>query len=427
MSFHFALLQIRASERATRDGVLETLERFWRARGMQRDDRNPLRLRPNSTEKTGRIGYAVSAPVDGWITVAESERYRVTAGLAKALAGELTATVCEYEVSDAVNQASLTWHGEDREPARNTSGAVLERAAKFPYGRAYFDHILAWSVAERRCFATVGLAKTRGNDVPAQAIWSPLERGDSRALKLALDDTPLYIAREAIAAADLGDARERAAIVGLDLRKLTKEIVAAFAARAALVDDEPLLATIMEVLPNTKEVARMVVSARVDAPKSSLMLYERFGSVLGFDEALGVVAAHAAELDLSTLLAWENRTPTAHEAWMQIWLGRGELERAVDHVERGVARGLDLAKLRDGGGVPSELHKRLSTIPRYRALFTAASPTAVPSASTGSRERQVEHPTFGIGKIVKEMGDTLEIEFKSGGNKVLKRRFVREL
>jgi hypothetical protein len=424
MGFHFGLLQVQASERATRDRVLETIERFWRARGMQRDDRNPLRLRPNSTEKTGRIGYAVSTPVNGWITIAESERYRVTAGIGKALAGELGAAVCEYEVSDSVNLATLTWHGAGRvDVPCNTRDAVLQRAAEFPYSHAYFDHILGWSLAERRRFAAIGFAKKRGNDAPAQAIWSPLERGDSRALRSALDDTPLYIAREAIAAADLGDERERAAIDGLDLRKVSKEILAAFAARAALVDDGPLLATIMEILPTTKEVARMVVAARVDDPKSSLMLYERFGGVLGFDEALGVVAAHAEELDMSTLLAWENRTPTAHEAWMQIWLGRGELERAVDHVERGVARGLELAKLRDGGGVPSELHKRLSTIPRYRALFAVASPTA----PAGSRERQVEHPTFGIGKIVKETGDTLEIEFESAGKKVLKRRFVREL
>ena len=425
MGWQFALLQVRASDRVTRSAVLETIERFWRARGIQRDDRNPLRLRPNSTEKTGRIGYAISEPVKDWIAVAESERYKMTAGIAKALVDELGATVCEYEVSDSVHVASLAWRGPGPEaPPRQTSEAVLERAAKFPYGRVYFDQMLDWPVEERRRFATIGFAKRRGSDPPAQVIWSPLERGDSRALRTALEDAPVHVAREAIASADLGDDRERSAILGLDLKHVSKEILAAFAARAAIVKDEPLLATIMGILPNTKDVARMVVLARVSDPKTSLMLYERFGAVLGYDDALGALATLAADLDLPTLLAWEKRTPTAHEQWMNIWLGRGELERAVDHVERAVAQGFDLAKLRDaGGGVPTELHKKLSNIPRYRALLTVAPPTAAAAVAA----RRVEHPKFGIGKIVKETGDTLEIEFESAGKKVLKRQFVREI
>lgn len=430
MGRHFALLQVRASDRVTRSAVLETIERFWRARGMQRDDRNPLRLRPNSTEKTGRIGYAVSHAVNDWIVVAESERYRITPGLAKALVDGLGATICEYEVSDAVDSASLAWHGANvEEPPRDARDAVLERAAQFPYGDVYFDHLLDWPVDERRRFATIGFAKRRGSDPPPQVIWSPLERGDSRALGTALDDAPLHVTREAIASADLGDDKERSAILGLDLQRASKEILAAFAARAAIVKDEPLLAKLMGALPNTKEVARMIILARVSDPKTSLMLYERFGAVLGFEDALPSLATLAADLDLPTLTAWEQRTPNAHEQWMNIWLGRGELERAVDHVERAVAHGFPLATLRDaGGGVPTELHKKLSNIPRYRALFTAAAaPPAASGAPSATAVRRVEHPKFGIGTIVKETGDTLEIEFESAGRKVLKRRFVTDV
>ena len=54
---------------------------------MQRDGRNPLRLRPLTTEKTGRIGYAVSEPVNGWIKSVLGFRQFSLRGLQKA-AGE---------------------------------------------------------------------------------------------------------------------------------------------------------------------------------------------------------------------------------------------------------------------------------------------------------------------------------------------------
>ena len=338
MGWNIALVQVRASPRATPVAVRDVIERHWLARGATIDPRNPLRL-PRFGKRPGRIGYVIVGAAD-WIAVSDSDN---TTTLAKPLADELATTTCEYHIVESAAAATLRWHGPDDEPPI-PSRAVLDRAAEFPNGAFRCQDALDWSRTDRDGVLTLGFQHGRAAaDPPEQAIWAPLERGDGHALATALASPH---AAGALARADLSSPPERAAIATLDLRSLAAPLLLALAGRAVVARDDELYARVIDRLPITVDTARLVTQQ------------------LWSDEA-----------PLAALEAWVERLAPVldarlHELWISLWLRVDALDRAVDQVERALACGLDLAKFRDGGGgVPSPHHKQLTRSPRYRALL----------------------------------------------------------
>lgn len=427
MGWHFALIQVRTDEPAR---VVDAISRFWLAKGARPVTGNPLRLRPLAAERTGKIGYAVMRAERGWVCVAESERRTITSGLAAYLSRELAVPTCSYFVADTVNSAGLTWYGEAAEAPLSRPQDVLDRAAAFRYGATYFDQILDWPATERAGMATLGFRIADGEPEPPEAeIWDLLERGDAKALQQALASPH---AEAALRRADLYAPAERAAVAGLDLAALSPPVRVRLATRAVLVDDEALFARAMSDIPVTPATAKLVTEIEFPEVRSALAVFERFAAAAP-DYLYRIAIARilvAPTLDTDTLRSWDARTadhcdrePATHHDWVRIWASRGELERAVDHAERAVACGYELEKLRAPvGGVPDELHRSLTNVPRYRALFRPKQVEAPAPAVF-----RVEHPKFGIGTVVRDLGDKLEIEFQGAGKKVLARKFVREL
>jgi len=337
MGWNIALVQVRASSRATPAAVRDVIERHWTAQGAVLDPRNPLRM--ERFRKQNRLGYVIVGGAD-WIAVSDSDN---TCRFAKLYADELGTTTCEYHIVESADAATLRWHGDDAEPPV-PARAVLDRAAEFPNGAFRFHDALEWSRRDRDGVLAIGFALGRQPAAaPEQAIWTHLERGDTAALATALASPH---AASALRRADLCSPPERSAIAGLDLQALAPALLLELAGRAVVARDDELYGRVVERLPITIETAHLVTQQlwTEQAPLAAL-------------EAWAERLAPVIDLHL-------------HELWISLWLRQDALEQAVDQVERALAAGLDLARFRDGGGgVPSPHHKQLTRSARYRALL----------------------------------------------------------
>ena len=139
MSLNVGGLYVRAKDR---DAVVDAIERFWIARGARRNDQGALKLEPLSLEKTGQLGFVISEPVDGWIAVYDSERYRADGELGKFLAKELACGVAHYEMAGASDIATYAAYGDAPKPKGKSWDAIETFVAEtFPYAFLYYNQL----------------------------------------------------------------------------------------------------------------------------------------------------------------------------------------------------------------------------------------------------------------------------------------------
>ena len=114
----------------------------WTERGVTRNDEGALQLSPLSLEKTGRLGFVVSEPAEGWIAVYDSERYRADNELGKHLADTLGVGVAHYEMSGASDHAFYALYGKGPKLKGESWDDVEEFVVTtFPYAFLYYNKL----------------------------------------------------------------------------------------------------------------------------------------------------------------------------------------------------------------------------------------------------------------------------------------------
>lgn len=141
MSLNVGGIYVRVLPRLTARRVTAAITAHYKARGAKPADVAP---EPLSVDKTGQLAFAVLPASDGWICIADSERYHADFALANALADELETQVLWYTLYGATDGGVVRVLGKGRKPKLpdDTYGDVEEFVAeRFPHPFTYFDQL----------------------------------------------------------------------------------------------------------------------------------------------------------------------------------------------------------------------------------------------------------------------------------------------
>lgn len=142
MSLNVGGIYIKVKPKLTAARVRAAITGYWTARGAK-----PARValdQPLALERTRQLAFAVLPPADGYICVADSERYHADFALAGFLADELATRVIWYTLYGATGAGVLRMLGPGRKPDQpeDTYGDVEAFVAdRLPHAFVYFDKL----------------------------------------------------------------------------------------------------------------------------------------------------------------------------------------------------------------------------------------------------------------------------------------------
>lgn len=102
-------IQLESLGGATAPELIREIERYWVGRGARVVGHTREKLEPMSLRDTGRLGYLVMSPDEGWTVICDSERYTADFGLARHLAATLGRTVRFLGIWDASGDELDLW------------------------------------------------------------------------------------------------------------------------------------------------------------------------------------------------------------------------------------------------------------------------------------------------------------------------------
>lgn len=126
-------IQLESRGGATAPELIREIERYWLGRGARVVGRKREKLESLSLGETGRLGYVVLRPDEGWTVICDSERYTADYGLARHLAAALDRPVRFLGIWDASSTEIDLWlrgDGKGERPAELpiTPGANYQNA-----------------------------------------------------------------------------------------------------------------------------------------------------------------------------------------------------------------------------------------------------------------------------------------------------------
>ena len=141
MSLNVGGIHVKVKPKVTAGRVRTAIASYWKARGAK-----PASVeidKPLTLEKTRQLAFSVLPATDGYICIADSERYNADFGLAKFLAEELATQVIWYTLYGATDGGVLRILGSGRKPKPpdDTYGDVEDFASRLPHCFTYFDKL----------------------------------------------------------------------------------------------------------------------------------------------------------------------------------------------------------------------------------------------------------------------------------------------
>jgi hypothetical protein len=142
MSLNVGGIYVKVKPKLTAARVRAAITSYWTTRGAK-----PARVeldQPLALERTKQLAFAVLPPADGYICVADSERYHADFALAGFLADELATRVIWYTLYGATDAGVLRMFGPGRksDEPEDTYGDVAEFVSeRLPHAFVYFDKL----------------------------------------------------------------------------------------------------------------------------------------------------------------------------------------------------------------------------------------------------------------------------------------------